>query len=218
MLDEYYVCVLRTEKGQILNEKRYLLKPTPLSEFFLGMGDSDGFIRCNLSPWQSPMIEKEHYVDTQVVFAGTPNPFSYDNDGEKIYSRPEELQYGNGVCGLDSLELKIDIETGVGTQYLHDLQGNLALTSGNEPYYRELPLARPEYVKKLKPILRFKKRKNASNPSNLTQKVHDSTMVIPEGEVMVVISHKNMDNIAKYHIMNASSNLYFGGSLPKNGS
>ena len=216
LLDEYYVCVLRTENGQILNEKRYLLKPTPLSEFFLGMGDKDGFIKCNLSPWQSPMIENDHYVDTQVVFAGTPNPFSYDADGEKIYSRQEELQYGNGVCGLDSLELKIDIVTGISTQYLHNLQGNLALTSGNEPYFRELPFARPEYAKKIKPTLRFKK-KIVAGTENLTQRVHGTTMTIQKGEVMVVISHKNMDNIAKYHIMNASSNLYFGGSLPKNG-
>ena len=31
LLDEYYVYVLRTENGQILNEKRYLLPPTKLS-------------------------------------------------------------------------------------------------------------------------------------------------------------------------------------------
>ena len=32
-----------------------------------------------------------------------------------------------------------------------------------------------------------------------------------------MISHRNLDNIAKYHILNRSSNLYFYGSLPKNG-
>jgi hypothetical protein len=43
-------------------------------------------------------------------------------------------------------------------------------------------------------------------------------MTIPAGEVLVTITHKNMDNIAKYHILNRSSNLYYCGSLPKNGS
>ena len=34
----------------------------------------------------------------------------------------------------------------------------------------------------------------------------------------VIISHKNIDNIAKYHILNRISNLYFDGSLPKSAS
>ena len=33
---------------------------------------------------------------------------------------------------------------------------------------------------------------------------------------MVVLSHKNVDNIAKYHILSRMGNLYFYGSLPKN--
>lgn len=32
-----------------------------------------------------------------------------------------------------------------------------------------------------------------------------------------MLSHRNMDNIAKYHILNKSSNLYYNGTLPKNG-
>ena len=56
LLDDYYVQVIRTSEGEILNEKRYLLPPTPLSQFILGMGDSDGFMKCNLSPYQSPMV------------------------------------------------------------------------------------------------------------------------------------------------------------------
>lgn len=32
------------------------------------------------------------------------------------------------------------------------------------------------------------------------------------------MSHKNLDNIAKYHILNTSSNLYYNGSLPKDGT
>lgn len=47
--------------------------------------------------------------------------------------------------------------------------------------------------------------------------MNDSTTSISAGQVKVVISHKNLDNIAKYHILNRSSNLYFYGSLPKNG-
>ena len=42
LLDEYYVSVLRTDDAQILNEKRYLLPPTPISQFILGMGGSEG--------------------------------------------------------------------------------------------------------------------------------------------------------------------------------
>ena len=34
---------------------------------------------------------------------------------------------------------------------------------------------------------------------------------------MVILSHKNLDNIAKYHVLNRKSSLYFDGSLPKNG-
>lgn len=45
--------------------------------------------------------------------------------------------------------------------------------------------------------------------------MNDSTTSISAGQVKVVISHKNLDNIAKYHILNRSSNLYFDGSLPK---
>ena len=39
--------------------------------------------------------------------------------------------------------------------------------------------------------------------------------MIPAGEVTVMFSHKNLDNIAKYHILNASSDLYYGGNLAK---
>ena len=46
--------------------------------------------------------------------------------------------------------------------------------------------------------------------------MHQSTNVIPEGEIAVIFSHKNMDNIAKYHILSKSSDLYFGGALAKN--
>ena len=51
MLDEYYVSVVRTENGNILNEKRYILQPTPISQFILEMGDSDGYMKCRISPY-----------------------------------------------------------------------------------------------------------------------------------------------------------------------
>lgn len=51
LLDDYYVSVLRTDKAQILNEKRYLLPPTPISQFVLGMGSENGYMKCNLSPY-----------------------------------------------------------------------------------------------------------------------------------------------------------------------
>ena len=49
LLDEYYVSVMRTKGGHILNEKRYLLPPTRLSSFFFGTQDEDGYIKCSLS-------------------------------------------------------------------------------------------------------------------------------------------------------------------------
>jgi len=39
LLDEYYVCIMRTDKGQFLNEKRYILPPTKVSEFVLELTD-----------------------------------------------------------------------------------------------------------------------------------------------------------------------------------
>ncbi len=31
LMDEFYISILRTDKGQFLNEKRYILPPTKLS-------------------------------------------------------------------------------------------------------------------------------------------------------------------------------------------
>ena len=210
LLDEYYVYVMRTEKGDILNEKRYILPPTPLSQFILGMGGDDGFMQCNLNPYQSAMIKDEHFVPTQVVFAGTPNPFNYTNDGERVFTRAEELQYGNGVAGLDAIQLKIDILSEIDDKALIvDEHGNVALDEDG------LPRHRTTIRKWLKPTVRFVKRPGTGEKT-LTQKVHDNTTSIPAGEITVMFSHKNLDNIARYHILNKSSNLYFSGSLPKN--
>ena len=64
LLDEYYVYVMRTENGNVLNEKRYILKPTPVSEFLLGMVDDDGYIKCNLNKYQTSSVKDNHFVAT----------------------------------------------------------------------------------------------------------------------------------------------------------
>ena len=51
----------------------------------------------------------------------------------------------------------------------------------------------------------------------MVDRLHNEQKTIPSGSIRVILSHKNMDNLAKYHILNTSSNLYFNGSLPKNG-
>ena len=73
------------------------------------------------------------------MFVGTPNPFSYDKDGRRIYSKAEELQYGNCVPGVDELELRIDIIsdidiTGDETSPVlkRDAQGNVVLANPEE--------------------------------------------------------------------------------------
>lgn len=152
LLDEYYVYVMRTEKGNILNEKRYILQPTPISQFVLGMGDNDGYIKCNLSPYQSANVKDGHFVNTQVVFAGTPNPFAYDNEGERVYSQPEELQYGNSVKGLDEIWLKIDVESEEnGSTLKYDEHGNVVVGDDGHPEHGTTTR------KWLKPHVRFVK-------------------------------------------------------------
>ena len=59
--------------------------------------------------------------------------------------------------------------------------------------------------------------KFVSENGGLVDRISSECHVIPEGSVMVVFSRKNLDNIAKYHILNRISDLYFDGSLPKNG-
>ena len=102
---------MRTDDGEILNERQYILPPTPVTELFLGMGNltEDGFAKCNLSEWGSANIVGDHYSPTQVIVAGTRNPFAYGETGERIKSLPEKLQYGNGICGVDSMSISIDI-------------------------------------------------------------------------------------------------------------
>lgn len=145
------------------------------------------------------------------MFVGTPNPFNYDNDGERIYSQAEELQYGNSVKGVDEIWLKIDVVGEVDDNALsYDEHGNVAVDETGHPIHRTTTR------KWLKPTVRFVKRGISSETPTLTDRIQASENVVPAGEVTVMFSHKNLDNIAKYHILNASSDLYYGGNLPKN--
>lgn len=67
----------------------------------------------------------------------------------------------------------------------------------------------------LRPYVKFVKKDR--NSTELIDRIHNDTHEIEEGQFTIVLSHKNLDNIAKYHILNTSSNLYFNGSLPKTG-
>ena len=221
-LDEYFVSVFRAEGGEMKNESRYLLPPTPLSKFIYGVEDG---VKCRISPWQSSTILGDKFVPEQVVFTGTQNPFNYDNDGERVYSRTEELQYGNSICGVDEMEVRIEIRTDEVSLPKVDANGFVVAeesivddsldrpTIHVEPEMRSNPVVR----KWVKPVVTFKKNQLGDNPT-LAQTTSWRCMTIPAGEVLVTITHKNMDNIAKYHILNRSSSLYYCGSLPKNGS
>lgn len=64
-LEDYYIAVVRTEDGIIQNERRYILPPTKVSDLFMQLdGDSggDGYVKCNLSKWQSPNVRDGHHV------------------------------------------------------------------------------------------------------------------------------------------------------------
>ena len=231
ILDEYYVSILRTDNGQFLNEKRYILPPTKLSEFVLELSDDpdkardtskiDGYVDCNLGEYQSPSIDGDHYVPEQVIFTGTQNPFRYDNDGNKIYSRAETLQYGNGILGLDGIKLKVVVESEVGHEPKRDVHGNVISTEKVVKVDGVSKIVvQPETVevnrKFLRPYVKFVKSNR--NSTHLLDRLHNETNVIEEGQITVVLSHKNLDNIAKYHILNTSSNLYYNGSLSKDGT
>ena len=57
VLGEYYIQIVRTDGGTILNEKRYLLQPSKVSDFIIDVEDADGYRRCALSKWQSSAIQ-----------------------------------------------------------------------------------------------------------------------------------------------------------------
>lgn len=227
MLDEYYVSILRTDKGQLLNEKRYILPPTKLSEFVLELCDGDknlddGYVNCNLGKYLSANISGNHFVPEQVVFVGTPNPFGYAEDGSKLYSKAETLQYGNGILGLDGIKLRIDIVSQTSKEPKRDVHGNIISTEKvvkDEQGVTRI-VVETETVdvtrKFLRPYVKFVK--GVRGTDDLVDRVHDRTHAVQEGQFTIVLSHKNLDNIAKYHILNTSSNLYFNGSLPKTGS
>ena len=187
LLKDYYVCVVRSDERGILNEKRYLLQPTSVSDALLGT-QGDGFVKCNLSKYQTPLVQNGGFNVTQVLFTGTQNPFNYDETGQKIHSIQEEMQYGNSIKGVDGLFVKVDVKR---TQ-----DGRVILV----------------------PTAKFVKNKREDNGSmSLIDMVQRDATKIGAGQVTIIFSYKNPDNIAKYHILNRRSSLYFNGSLPKNG-
>lgn len=223
LLDEYYITVVRTDKGELANERKYILPPTSISELLFNNDASTnyGYVRCSgLVEYADPTVQDNHYVPEQVVFTGTQNPFAYDKEGNRIYSKEELLQYGNGIKGVDDIYVGFDIRTEDGEEPIRDKQGNIV--SEEEVVAGRIVVnvhTRPVQHKFIRPIVKFRKTLrplDSKNPS-LVDRLHNEQSTIPAGSIRVILSHRNMDNLAKYHILNTSSNLYFNGSLPKNG-
>lgn len=173
------------------------------------MASEDGFEKCRLGKYQTSLVQDDHYVPTQVLFVGTPDPFHYDERGERIYSRPEELQYGNSIKGVDEIWVGLKMVSIQDYEIVFDEFGAIERDDNG------IPIRRERTRRCLKPVVKFVKR--TSGAKDLVSRIQDSTTYVPAGKVKVVISHKNVDNIAKYHILNRSSSLYFNGSLSKNG-
>ena len=130
------------------------------------------------------------------------------------------MQYGNGIVGLDGIKLKIDIESKESEEPLRDKKGNIVAVEevqdqGGVKKIVVTPQMRTVTRKFLHPKVKFIKKER--NSTDLIDRIHNETNVVEKGQLTIVLSHRNMDNIAKYHILNTSSNLYYNGSLPKNG-
>ena len=94
-------------------------------------------------------------------------------------------------------------------QWVDDFQKDIDPTTGQQT-------VKMVKMRQLKPTIRFVKYKNTGDGTSLVDRINNAVDVIPAGEVMVVLSHKNLDNLSKYHILSRSSNLFFYGSLPDN--
>ena len=130
------------------------------------------------------------------------------------------MQYGNGIVGLDGLKLKIEIESQRDEEPKRDAHGNIisheTVVKENGVSKIKVETERVEVTRKfLRPKVKF--IKGIRNSTDLIDRLHNETNVVEEGQLTIILSHRNMDNIAKYHILNTSSNLYYNGSLPKNG-
>lgn len=121
---------------------------------------------------------------------------------------------------MDSIHLKIEVidsdevvqewDDDFHRRYERDEHGQLILDENNKP----IPVTRTVHYKRLNPVVRFG-RVHAEEEDGLTRMIGAKHTTVEYGQVKVAISHKNIDNIAKYHILNRSSSLYFNGSLPK---
>ena len=168
LLDDYYVSVFRTEGGEILNERRYLLQPTPISKFVLNLTDQDdGHETCSLSKYQTSLVKDNHYVPTQVMFVGTPDPFHYDEKGERVYSRPEELQYGNSIRGVDGIQIAIDVIVNEQQRGLKFDANDQVISDGNGVPMMDDPEPPRRYIV---PKVKFLKKRSA-NPTSLAERI-----------------------------------------------
>ena len=123
---------------------------------------------------------------------------------------------------MDEIKIKIVIEEKTGFESLRDEHGNIKSTekvvvdADNVKKIVVTPETKEVKRRYLRPYVKFVKK--IRNSTDLIDRIHNETSVLGEGQVAIVISYKNLDNIAKYHILNTSSNLYYNGSLPKNGT
>lgn len=209
-IDDYYVSVLRTENANILNERRYLLKPFKVSGFLMEVeSDEHKYMKCNLGKWHSSGIKDNHFVTSQAIFAGTTNPFNYDKDGERVFSIQEELQYGNSICGVGQLHIKVEkIDKEVETW---EVSGH---TKTGKCTWRKKKVSK-SFLKPTLKFTRFQVDESRLDEPSLEDKVQLQVTKVDSGLVTVVFSRKNPEDIAKYHILNRCSSLYYNGSLPK---
>ena len=208
-LDEYYVSVLRTDNSNILNEKRYLLRPMKVADLISISCTQDEYFKCNLGKWHSSNIKDNHFVSTQVLFTGTQNPFNYDNDGERIFSIPEELQYGNSIKGIGELYIKVEQEERDATKYV--ISGH---TKTGKNKWKTVSV-KERLIKPTLKIRKFQVDQSSLEEPSLEDKVQLQVNKVDSGAITIIFSRKDPDDIARYHILNRFSSLYYNGSLPK---
>ena len=98
---------------------------------------------------------------------GTPDPFHYDEKGERIYSRPEELQYGNSIRGVDGIQIAIDVITNEQQRGLKFDANDQVMRDGNGVPMMDDPEPSRRY---LVPKVKFLKKRSAS-PTTLVERI-----------------------------------------------
>lgn len=191
-LENYYIQVLRAEDGEVQNERRYILPATKASELAYGPKGVDGWVDCQLDPWDTSLAKDDQLTPDQVLLVGTPNPFDFDADGERKLTHAESLQRGNGVCGVSSIQVKVQVER------VQEANGRTKAM--------------------IHPMVRFVRQEAPSEGDGLATRISARSRTIPAGQVVVMLSHRDIDTLGKYHMLNRFSNLYLMGSLPDGGN